>query len=204
LLYSAFTYYTGFKVNSGEYKVMGLAPYGEPKYVDVILTELMDLKEDGSYRLNMDYFNYCVGLTMTNSKFNKLLGGPPRKAESNLTQKDMDLARSIQVVTEEVLLRTVRHVHRTTGEQYLCLAGGVALNCVGNGRILREGPFEDIWIQPAAGDAGGALGAALFTWYQYLGNHRSVNGSGDSQKGSFLGPKYSSQEIKAFLDSHGI
>lgn len=204
LLYSAFTYYTGFKVNSGEYKLMGLAPYGEPKYVDVILSNLIDLKEDGSYRLNMDYFNYCVGLTMTNSKFNKLFGGPPRKAESNLTQKDMDLARSIQVVTEEVLLRTVRHAHRITGEQYLCLAGGVALNCVGNGRILREGPFEDIWIQPAAGDAGGALGAALFTWYQYLGNHRSVNGSGDSQKGSFLGPKYSSQEIRAFLDSHGI
>jgi len=204
LLYSAFTYYTGFKVNSGEYKVMGLAPYGEPKYVDIILSNLIDLKEDGSYRLNMEYFNYCVGLTMTNAKFHKLFGGPPRKPESKLTQKDMDLARSIQVVTEEVMLRTVRHIHRVTGEHYLCLAGGVALNCVGNGRILREGPFEDIWIQPAAGDAGGALGAALFTWYQYLSNQRSANGSSDSQRGSLLGPKYSNQEIKAFLGSHGI
>ena len=204
LLYSAFTYYTGFKVNSGEYKLMGLAPYGEPKYVDLILSRLMDLKEDGSYRLNMDYFNYAVGLTMTNDKFDRLFEGPPRKPESKLTQKEMDLARSIQVVTEEVVLRTARHIYRVTGERYLCLAGGVALNCVANGRILRESPFDDIWIQPAAGDAGGALGAALFTWYQYLSNQRCANGSSDSQRGSFLGPKYSNQEIKAFLDSHGI
>jgi carbamoyltransferase len=204
LLYSAFTYYTGFRVNSGEYKVMGLAPYGEPKYVDLILSNLIDLKEDGSYRLNMDYFNYAVGLTMTNGKFDRLFGGPPRKPESKLTQKEMDLARSIQVVTEEVMLRTARHIHQVTGERYLCLAGGVALNCVGNGRILRESAFEDIWIQPAAGDAGGALGAALFTWHQYLGSQRVVSGSRDSQRGSFLGPKYSNQEIKVFLDAHGI
>jgi carbamoyltransferase len=204
LLYSAFTYYTGFKVNSGEYKVMGLAPYGEPKYVDLILGQLMDLKEDGSYRLNMDYFNYCVGLTMTNEKFHRLFGGPPRKPESKLTQKEMDLARSIQVVTEEVMLRTARHIHKVTGERYLCLAGGVALNCVGNGRVLRESPFDDIWIQPAAGDAGGALGAALFTWYQYLENRRSVNGTQDSQKGSFLGPSFTSDQIKEFLDANGI
>jgi carbamoyltransferase len=204
LLYSAFTYYTGFKVNSGEYKVMGLAPYGEPKYVDLILSELMDLKEDGSYRLNMDYFNYCVGLTMTNGKFDRLFGGPPRKPESKLTQKEMDLARSIQVVTEEVMLRTARHIHRVTGERALCLAGGVALNCVGNGRILREGPFDDIWIQPAAGDAGGAIGAALFTWYQYLENKRSANGEQDTQKGSFLGPAFASEQIKDFLDTNGI
>jgi carbamoyltransferase len=204
LLYSAFTYYTGFKVNSGEYKVMGLAPYGEPKYVDVILRELMDLKEDGSYRLNMDYFNYAVGLTMTNGKFDRLFGGPPRNPESKLTQKEMDLARSIQVVTEEVMLRAARHIRQVTGERYLCLAGGVALNCVGNGRILRESPFDDIWIQPAAGDAGGALGAALFTWYQYLENRRSVNGTQDSQRGSFLGPSFTSKQIKEFLDTNGI
>lgn len=204
LLYSAFTYYTGFKVNSGEYKVMGLAPYGEPKYVETILTELMDLKEDGSYRLNMDYFNYAVGLTMTNGKFAKLFGGPPRKPESKLTQKEMDVARSVQVVTEEVMLRTARHIAKITGEKYLCLAGGVALNCVANGRILREGPFKDLWIQPAAGDAGGALGAALFTWYQYLGNKRVADGSRDTQKGSFLGPNYTRQEIRAFLDSRSI
>ena len=204
LLYSAFTYYTGFKVNSGEYKIMGLAPYGEPKYVDTILNELMDLKEDGSYRLNMDYFNYPVGLTMTNGKFARLFGGPPRKPESELTQKEMDLARSVQVVTEEVMLRTARHISKVTGENFLCLAGGVALNCVANGRILREGPFQDIWIQPAAGDAGGALGAALFTWYQYLGNERILPVSRDAQKGSFLGPKYSNEEIRNFLDSHDI
>ena len=204
LLYSAFTYYTGFKVNSGEYKVMGLAPYGEPKYVDLILDKLIDLKEDGSYRLNMEYFNYCVGLTMTNGKFSKLFGGPPRKPESKLTQKEMDLAKSLQNVTEEVMLRTARHIHKVTGEKYLCMAGGVALNCVGNGRILREGPFEDIWIQPAAGDAGGALGAALFTWYQYLGNERSVDGNQDLQKGSFLGPSYSSEEVKKYLEQNDI
>jgi carbamoyltransferase len=204
LLYSAFTYYTGFKVNSGEYKVMGLAPYGEPKYVDVILNELMDLKEDGSYRLNMDYFNYCVGLTMTNGKLDKLFGGPPREPESKLTQKEMDLARSVQVVTEEIMLRSARHIHKITGEKYLCLAGGVALNCVGNGRILREGPFEDIWIQPAAGDAGGALGAALFTWYQYLENERVLDGNKDFQHGSFLGPSYTSDQIQEFLDTNEI
>jgi len=204
LLYSAFTYYTGFKVNSGEYKVMGLAPYGEPKYVDLILSQLMDLKEDGSYRLNMDYFNYCVGLTMTNEKFHRMFGGPPRKPESKLTQKEMDLARSIQAVTEEVMMRTTRHIHKITGEKNLCLAGGVALNCVGNGLILREGPFQNLWIQPAAGDAGGALGAALFTWHQYLGNKRMARGKGDLQKGSFLGPDYNSNQIKEFLDSQDI
>jgi carbamoyltransferase len=202
LLYSAFTYYTGFRVNSGEYKVMGLAPYGKPKFVDIILDKLIDLKEDGSYRLNMKYFNYCVGLTMTNDKFRKLFGGPPRKSESKITQKEMDLARSLQVVTEEVMLRTARHIHKVTGENYLCMAGGVALNCVGNGRILREGPFEDIWIQPAAGDAGGALGAALFTWYQCLGNKRTVNGNQDFQKGSFLGPSYTSEDVKKYLDEN--
>ncbi|MFX0198098.1 MAG: carbamoyltransferase [Candidatus Hodarchaeota archaeon] len=204
LLYSAFTYYTGFKVNSGEYKVMGLAPYGEPKYVDLILGELIDLKEDGSYKLNLDYFDYCVGLTTTNGKFARLFGSPPRKPESQLTQREMDLARSIQVVTEEVMLRSARHIHKVTGEKYLCLAGGVALNCVGNGRILREGPFEDIWIQPAAGDAGGALGASLFTWYHYLGNERMATGSQDFQKGSFLGPSYTSDEIGGFLESRDI
>jgi len=204
LLYSAFTYYLGFKVNSGEYKVMGLAPYGEPKYVDIIMHELIDLKEDGSYKLNMEYFDYCVGLTMTNGKFARLFDGPPRKPESQLTQKEMDLARSIQVVTEEVMLRASRHIHKITGEKYLCVAGGVALNCVGNGRILREGPFEDIWIQPAAGDAGGALGAALLTWYQYLDKERVVNGNQDFQKGSFLGPSYTSDEIKEFLKNRNI
>jgi len=204
LLYSAFTYYTGFKVNSGEYKVMGLAPYGEPKYVDLILNELVDLKEDGSYKLNMEYFNYCVGLTMTNGKFDELFGGPPREPESKLTQKEMDLARSIQVVTEEIMLRSARHIQKTTGEKYLCLAGGVALNCVGNGRILREGTFDDIWIQPAAGDAGGALGAALFTWYQYLENERVVDGHKDFQHGSFLGPSYTSDQVRQFLDHNRI
>jgi carbamoyltransferase len=204
LLYSAFTYYTGFKVNSGEYKIMGLAPYGEPRYVDVILNELIDLKEDGSYKLNMGYFNYCVGLTMTNDKFHKLLGGPPRKPETKLTQKEMDLAKSIQVVTEEVMLRTARHIYKVRGEKFLCLAGGVALNCVGNGRILREGPFEDIWIQPAAGDAGGALGAALFTWYQYLENGRMTDGDQDFQKGSLLGPSYTSDQVREFLENNDI
>ncbi len=204
LLYSAFTYYTGFKVNSGEYKVMGLAPYGEPKYKDLILSELMDLKEDGSFRLNMKYFNYCVGLTMTNARFDALFGGPPRKAESRLTQRDMDLARSVQEVTEEVMLRMARHVHKVTGEKNLCLAGGVALNCVGNGKILREGPFEKLWIQPAAGDAGGALGAAFFAWHQYLGNARQADGVRDSQFGSYLGPKFENGEVAAFLAKNNI
>ncbi len=200
LLYSAFTYFTGFKVNSGEYKVMGLAPYGEPKYLDVILKELIDIKEDGSFKLNMDYFTYPYGLTMTGSVFEKLFGGPARKPESKLTQREMDIAKSVQVVTEEVMLRTARHIHKITGEKYLCMAGGVALNCVGNGRILREGPFEDIWIQPASGDAGGALGAALFTWYQLLGNERVSDNVHDLQFGSYLGPEYSDSEIKQYLE----
>ncbi len=204
LLYSAFTYYTGFKVNSGEYKVMGLAPYGEPKYKDIILSELIDLKEDGSFKLNMKYFNYCAGLTMTNGKFDKLFGSPPRKPESLLTQRDMDLARSVQEVTEEVMLRIARHVHKETGQKNLCLAGGVALNCVGNGRILREGPFENIWIQPSAGDAGGALGAALFVWYQYLENGRITNGKKDFQQGSYLGPNFENSYISDFLKRKNI
>ncbi|MEI8182287.1 MAG: carbamoyltransferase [Desulfomonile sp.] len=203
LLYSAFTYFTGFKVNSGEYKVMGLAPYGEPKYVDTILNELIDIKEDGSFKLNVEHFTYPYGLTMTGRSFEKLFDGPARKPESKLTQREMDLAKSVQVVTEEVMIRTARHIHKVTGEKYLCLAGGVALNCVGNGRILREGPFEDIWIQPAAGDAGGALGAALFVWYQLLGNERLSDDFSDQQMGSYLGPAYGETEIKAFLDSHG-
>ena len=202
LLYSAFTYYTGFRVNSGEYKVMGLAPYGEPKYADLILEELLDLKEDGSFRLNMEYFDYCAGLRMTSRKFHELFGGPPRKPETELTQREMDLARSVQVVTEEVMLRMARHVHRTTGEKHLCLAGGVALNCVGNGRLLREGDFEDIWIQPAAGDAGGALGAALMAWHQYLGQPRQVRPRG-IQRGSYLGPSYSSDQVRQVLEHYG-
>jgi len=205
LLYSAFTYFTGFKVNSGEYKVMGLAPYGEPKYVDVIMNELIDLKEDGSFKMNMKYFDYCAGLTMTNARFAQLFGGPPRRPESKLTQREMDLARSVQEVTEEIMLRMARHVHKETKMKYLVLAGGVALNCVGNGRILREGPFEDIWIQPAAGDAGGALGAALYTWYRYLGNKREVRQDRrDFQHGSYLGPAFSNAEIEAFLQSQNI
>ncbi|MEK7675496.1 MAG: carbamoyltransferase [Verrucomicrobiota bacterium] len=204
LLYSAFTYYTGFKVNSGEYKLMGLAPYGEPKYVDVIFREIIDLKEDGSFRLNLDYFNYCVGLTMTNGRFEKLFGGPPRKPESRLTQRDMDLARSIQEVTEEIMFRMAKHVRKETGLRNLCLAGGVALNCVANGRILREGIFDNIWIQPAAGDAGGALGAALFVWHQYLGNERQANGTTDSQHGSYLGPEFGREEIREFLVTQKI
>jgi len=202
LLYSAFTYFTGFKVNSGEYKVMGLAPYGEPKYVNAILNELIDLKEDGSFKMNMAYFNYCAGLTMTNHRFSKLFGGPPREPESKLTQREMDLARSIQDVTEEIMLRMARHVHQQTSAKYLVLAGGVALNCVGNGRLLREGPFADIWIQPAAGDAGGALGAALYTWYRYLDQKRQVRqGQRDFQHGSFLGPNFTDAEIEDFLQT---
>jgi carbamoyltransferase len=203
LLYSAFTYFTGFKVNSGEYKVMGLAPYGEPKYVDVILDELIDVKEDGSFKMNMDYFTYPYGLTMTGKRFEKLFGGPARPREGPMTQREMDLAKSVQAVTEEVMLRTARHIHEETGEKYLCLAGGVALNCVGNGRIVRESPFEDIWIQPAAGDAGGALGAALFTWYQLLDNERVADDKNDLQRGSYLGPEYSESRIKSFLDEKG-
>ena len=188
LLYSAFTYYLGFRVNSGEYKVMGLAPYGEPKFRDPILSELIDLKSDGSFRLNLRYFDFMAGLTMTNRAFDELFGGAPRKPEAELTQRHMDLARSIQAVTEEVILRMARHAHELTGERHLCLAGGVALNCVGNGRVLREGPFEKIWIQPAAGDAGGALGAALLGWHHYRNQPRATSGRGDAQRGSFLGP----------------
>ena len=203
LLYSAFTYYTGFKVNSGEYKVMGLAPYGEPKYVDLILDNLLDVKPDGTFRLNMAYFNYATGLTMTNEPFHRLFGSPPRQPESPLEQRHMDLARSIQAVTEEVMLRLARTVHKETGNDYLCLAGGVALNCVANGLIRREGIFKDLWIQPAAGDAGGALGAALAVWHQYLGNERPRNGAMDCMAGAYLGPRYSAEEICAFLDPIG-
>jgi carbamoyltransferase len=201
LLYSAFTYYTGFRVNSGEYKVMGLAPYGKPKYVQAIYDHLIDLKEDGTFRLKIDHFNYCTGLTMTNGRFNDLFGGLPRKPESKLTQRDMDLARSIQEVTEEVMLRLARTVHRETGAENLCLAGGVALNCVGNGRILREGPFKHLWIQPAAGDAGGAIGAALTAWHKLEGNPRLLDSSKDSMEGSLLGPSYSNESIEEFLTS---
>ncbi len=204
LLYSAFTYYCGFKVNSGEYKLMGLAPYGEPKYVDLILKNLVDLKPDGSIRMDMKYFNYCQGLTMTSPAFHDLFGGPPRGAESKLTQREMDIAASIQWVTEEIMLRAARHVHKESGGmKNLVLAGGVALNCVGNGRILREGPFERIWIQPAAGDAGGALGAALFVWHQLLNKPRKVQPDLDSQRGSLLGPAYTTEQIRRMLDEAG-
>jgi carbamoyltransferase len=199
LLYSAFTYYTGFKVNSGEYKVMGLAPYGRPTYVQRIYDHLLDLKADGTFRLNMEYFQYCTGLTMTNAKFHALFGAPPRPPETLLTQRDMDLARSIQEVTEEVMLRLARTVHRDTGVPNLCLAGGVALNCVGNGRILREGPFQRLWIQPAAGDAGGAVGAALQAWHHFFDNPREPCGAGDGMRGSLLGPAFSEAEIEQCL-----
>ncbi|MDA1055219.1 MAG: carbamoyltransferase [Planctomycetota bacterium] len=202
LLYSAFTYFCGFRVNSGEYKLMGLAPYGQPKYVDLILKKLIDLKEDGSFRMDMSYFNYCQGLTMTSAKFDKLFGGPPRKPESPLTEREMDMAASIQQVTEEIMLRMARHVHASTGMKNLCLAGGVALNCVANGRILREGPFDQLWIQPAAGDAGGALGVALFIWHQLLGKPREAVAD-DSQHGSYLGPANDEADIKQFLDDAG-
>ncbi|HTM11238.1 MAG TPA: carbamoyltransferase [Verrucomicrobiae bacterium] len=200
LLYSAFTYYTGFKVNSGEYKVMGLAPYGKPKYVRAIYDHLIDLKPDGTFRLKIDYFNYCTGLTMTNGKFDELFGGPPRKPETYLTQRDMDLARSVQEVTEEVVMRLARTLHHDTGAENLCLAGGVALNCVANGRILREGPFKGLWIQPAAGDAGGAIGAALAAWHEFEDKPRSANGVSDSMRGALLGPVYTNRDIEAFLN----
>ncbi len=203
MLYSAFTYYTGFKVNSGEYKVMGLAPYGEPRYVDTILEKLVRLEEDGSFKLDMRYFNYLHGLTMTNGAFDRLFGGPPRKPESPVTQREMDLAASIQVVTEEIMLRMARHVHRETGLPNLCLAGGVALNCVGNGRLLREGPFARLWIQPAAGDAGGALGVALVIHHKVCGAPRVVPAAGDAMQGSYLGPAFSDAEIQAALDAAG-
>ncbi len=198
LLYSAFTYYTGFKVNSGEYKLMGLAPYGEPKYVDLIYNELLDLKEDGTFRLNMDYFNYCAGLTMTNSKFDKLFGAPPRKPESSITQKEMDLAASIQKITEDVVIRLAKTIRKETGCKYLCMAGGVALNCVANGELLRAGIFDDIWIQPAAGDAGGALGSALAVWHELYKGERKTDHA-DSMKGSYLGPRFEADDIRIQL-----
>ncbi len=203
MLYSAFTYYTGFKVNSGEYKVMGLAPYGEPRYADRILEHVIQLRDDGSFKLDMRFFNYLHGLTMTNGAFDELFGGPPRKPESEVTQREMDLAASVQVVTEEIMLRMVRHVHRETGMENLCLAGGVALNCVGNGRVLREGPFARLWIQPAAGDAGGALGVALAIYHKVLGNERRAPSEGDAMRGSYLGPAPSDEEIESFLDGVG-
>ena len=203
LLYSAFTYFTGFKVNSGEYKLMGLAPYGEPRFKDVILKKLLDLKEDGSFRMDMSYFNYCQGLTMTGPRFNELFEGPPRRAESQLTQREMDIAASIQAVTDEIMLRMARHVAATTKMKHLVMAGGVALNCVANGRILEKGIFDQIWIQPAAGDAGGALGAALFVWHQLMDKPRRADNVHDLQKASLLGPRYRDDEIKTFLDGIG-
>lgn len=204
LLYSAFTYYTGFRVNSGEYKLMGLAPYGRPLYRDIILKELIDLKDDGSFKMNMKYFGYCNSLRMTNSRFNDLFGALPRKPEAKITQKHMDIAASIQSVTEEIMLKMASHVHKVTGQDNLCLAGGVALNCVGNGHILRESPFKDIWIQPAGGDAGASLGAALLVWYKYLGNERRVDGVKDTQKTSLLGPSYNDDYIESFLKKRNI
>jgi len=203
LLYSALTYYIGFKVNSGEYKVMGLAPYGEPKYAQLIFDNLIDIKEDGSFRLDQRYFDYCTGLTMTNRHFDELFGGPPRRSEDVLTQRHMDLAASIQVVTEEVILRMTRALAKETGQKNLCLAGGVALNCVANGKVLRDGAFENIWVQPAAGDAGGALGAALAAYHVHKDQPRSVSGSGDAMKGSYLGPDYSQDDIDARLTQAG-
>lgn len=202
LLYSAFTYYTGFKVNSGEYKLMGLAPYGKPNYVDVILDKLLDLKEDGTFRMNMSYFNYATGLTMTNKRFDELFGRPARKPETPISEVEMDIAASIQAVTEEVVLRLGKTIHQETGENNLCLAGGVALNCVANGRLLREGPFDDLWIQPAAGDAGGALGCALAVWHEHEQQPRTVNGS-DSMRGAYLGPKFSESDTRQQLDGMG-
>lgn len=203
LLYSAFTYYTGFKVNSGEYKVMGLAPYGEPRYVDLIYRHLVDLRDDGSFILDQKYFDYLSGFTMTSAAFDELFGGPPRKPESNLTQKEMDLARSVQEVCEEIMLRMARTVHRDTGLDNLCLAGGVALNCVGNGRLLREGPFKRLWIQPASGDAGGALGVAQLIWHRHLKAPRAAPVSGDGMRGAYLGPAFGDDETEAFLKNAG-
>lgn len=203
LLYSTFTYYTGFKVNSGEYKLMGLAPYGEPKYVNLILENLIDVKQDGSFKLNMDYFGYCDSLKMTNRRFEKLFNGPPRKPETVIRQRDMDLAASIQKVTQDIMLRQAGYVHKLTGLDKLCLAGGVALNCVANGMILRQGPFKDVWIQPASSDAGGALGAALLVWHKFLNNPRYADDIHDKQKASFLGPAYQDSEIQGFLNKEG-
>ena len=204
LLYSAFTYYTGFKVNSGEYKLMGLAPYGTGRYTQKILDELMDLRDDGSFRLNLDYFGFLDDLVMTNEKFGALFGGPARTPESPITRKEMDVAKSIQEVTEEVVLRMARHARKTTGKQHLCMAGGVALNCVANGKLLRAGVFDDLWIQPAAGDAGGAVGAALAVFHAELGHDKIVNGARDRMKGSLLGPEFSDEQIRAFLDAKGL
>lgn len=204
LFYSAFTYYAGFKVNSGEYKLMGLAPHGQPKYTDLILNELLDLKADGSFKLNMKYFGYTNGLKMINRRFERLFGSPARKPETRITQHYMDVAASVQKVTEKIMLKMVNHVHKVTGQDKLCLAGGVALNCVGNGRILREGPFKEIWVQPASGDAGGALGAALLIWHNYLGKDRFADNINDKQKASLLGPSYTDEFIEAFLKDKGI
>jgi len=204
LLYSAFTYYTGFRVNSGEYKLMGLAPYGEPRYADLIREHLIDIKDDGSFRMNMDYFDYPSGLRMTSRKFHRLFGGPPKAPDSPVTRKEMDLARSVQVVLEDCILAMARHIHRETGMRHLVMAGGVALNCVANGRILREGPFDDLWIQPAAGDAGGALGVALELSHRRFGHPRRVDpGRADAQRGSYLGPAHPNDEIRHFLDGAG-
>lgn len=202
LLYSAFTYFTGFKVNSGEYKLMGLAPYGDPKYVDIIKEELIDIREDGSFRLNLKYFDYCAGLKMTNNRFAKLFGGPPRKPESRITQREMDLAKSIQIVTEEIVLKIASHVHKETGMKKLAMSGGVTLNCVANGRLLREGPFDEIWVQPCASDGGNALGCALLAWHQVYGKERIVDSR--RQKASYLGPSYSDEEIEKFLKEENI
>jgi carbamoyltransferase len=204
LLYSAFTYYCGFKVNSGEYKLMGLAPYGEAKYKSLILDNLLDLKEDGSFKMNMDYFDYCAGLAMTNERFNRLFSGRPRAPESKLTGYYRDIARSAQEVTQDIMLKMARHVYKATGKNNLCLAGGVALNCVGNGKILREGPFKNIWVQPAAGDAGGALGAALFVWHQYLDNPRPADDKNDFMQGAYLGPAFDDEYIGRYLRDNRI
>ena len=203
LLYTAFTYFAGFKVNSGEYKLMGLAPYGEPKYADRIYDELIDLKADGSFRMNMDYFGYLDGAAMTNARFDALFDGPPRRPESDITRREMDIARSIQAVTEEIILRMARFAREATGEDYLCLAGGVALNCVANGRLLREGPFKDIWIQPAAGDAGGALGAAYVVWHQVKHGERRADGRRDAMKAAMLGPGFDDDSVAEFLKGRG-
>ena len=203
LLYSAFTYYTGFRVNSGEYKIMGLAPYGEPKYADLIFDNLLDVKEDGSFWLDQSYFNYATGLTMTSKKFDKLFGGPPRQTEADISQKEMDLAASVQKVTEEIMLRITRNLAKTYGIPNLCLAGGVALNCVANGKVLRDGQFKNIWIQPAAGDAGGALGAALAAYHEHHQMPRAVPGGQDAMRGSYLGPEYKQSDIEARLTKLG-
>jgi len=203
LLYSAFTYFTGFKVNSGEYKLMGLAPYGEPRYADLIREKLLDLRDDGSFRLHLEYFGYLDGLTMTNARFAELFGGPPRRPESDITKREMDLASSIQAVTEDIVLAMARHARKLTGEKYLCLAGGVALNCVANGKLLREGVFDDLWIQPAAGDAGGAVGSALAVWHLVKDGPRRPDGAHDKTQGSYLGPRFAPAEIEAYLQARG-